>query len=265
MASFEIICHRFSDIIEVILYAIIYKHKKKCIMRKLLLVFSVACFAFSAQAKTWDFTVWSAETLANFTADAANWSVYDGVGDTARYYNVAAVSAAEFVANSVAVAETKGLLFTGAAEKFRLGRRRLQMNGSSLIMTIPSCKAGSKVEVTFNSANSSSVRDYSISNATGAVTGTDLPIITNTHTVTADGDVSITTNGGLLFYSIKAETTVDAAQLLNEHKVVKTEYFSISGVSAGDNISILSKGIYIKRELLDNGKFRVEKFIKLDR
>jgi len=76
-----------------------------------------------SESHTFDFTGWSSTTVANLAADTDNWSNYekdDNTGNQGGYYNLGEYSNTSLTANGTVIAETKGLLFTGAARKFGL-------------------------------------------------------------------------------------------------------------------------------------------------
>ncbi|WP_291861748.1 hypothetical protein [Marinilabilia sp.] len=72
-------------------------------------------------------------------------------------------------------------------------------------------------------------------------------------------------SGVNLYHIIVGEATSIATPAAGNANVVKTEYFSITGVNAGNNWNSLSAGVYIARITLDNGQVTTEKVTKVRR
>lgn len=208
------------------------------------------------ETRTWDFTNWSAETIANMTADAANWAFETGKD---RYNNVTEMSGT-LKANNVAIAETNGLLFDNLkAGKIRIdyGSGRLQLNGSNLTVTVPGCKEGSTVTIDFVSANATNARGWNVTNATVSAGELITGRTQQSFTVAADGDITFSTTGGLNLYSItyKAPESVGISQAAGEDEVIRTEYFSISGMRLNEP----QQGLNIVRTIYKSGKTETAK------
>ena len=184
-------------------------------MKKMVFTLALLLMSLSAaMAQTWTFGAMSEADKALCAADA-NW-----VLGTDRYGYTLALENAALVANGSELAYAKGLKFTAVAPatkeegkaKVRLnfGSSRLELNGNGVALTIPSLKAGQKVTVSCGTGKSGTARGLNATNITpvsGSFNATSADKVTNVGTVTADGDVVLTTNGGgMNIYSIKVET-----------------------------------------------------------
>ena len=184
-------------------------------MKKMVFTLALLLMSLSAaMAQTWTFGAMSEADKALCAADV-NW-----VLGTDRYCYTLALDNAALVANGSELAYTKGLKFTAGAPattdegkaKVRLnyGSSRLELNGNGIALTIPSLKAGQKVTVSCKTGSTSTARCLDATNLTsvsGSFGTATTEQVTNVGTVTADGDVVLTTNGGgMNIYSIKVET-----------------------------------------------------------
>ena len=183
---------------------------KKMVFTLVLLLMSLS----AVMAQTWTFGAMSEADKALCAADA-NW-----VLGTDRYGYTLALENEALVANGSELAYTKGLKFTAGAPtdkldskaKVRLnyGSSRLELNGNGVSLIIPSLKAGQKVTVSCKTGSTSTARCLDAANLTSVSGSFGTPTkdqVTNVGTVTADGDVVLTTNvGGMYIYSIKVET-----------------------------------------------------------
>ena len=184
-------------------------------MKKMVFTLALLLMSLSAaMAQTWTFGAMSEADKALCAADA-NW-----VLGTDRYGYTLALEKAALVANGTELAYTKGLKFTAGAPtdkldskaKVRLnyGSSRLELNGNGVSLIIPSLKAGQKVSVSCSTGKTGTARGLDATNITsvsGSFNATSADKVTNVGTVTADGDVVLTTNGGgMNIYSIKVET-----------------------------------------------------------
>ena len=184
-------------------------------MKKMVFTLALLLMSLSAaMAQTWTFGAMSEADKALCAADA-NW-----VLGTDRYGYTLALEKAALVANGTELAYTKGLKFTAGAPtdkldskaKVRLnyGSSRLELNGNGVSLIIPSLKAGQKVTVSCCTGKTDFARGLNATNITpvsGSFNATSADKVTNVGTVTADGDVVLTTNvGGMYIYSIKVET-----------------------------------------------------------
>ena len=184
-------------------------------MKKMVFTLALLLMSLSAvMAQTWTFGAMSEADKALCAADA-NW-----VLGTDRYCYTLALENAALVANRSELAYAKGLKFTAGAPstkdegkaKVRLnyGSSRLELNGNGIVLTIPSLKAGQKVTVSCSTGKTGTARGLNATNITpvsGSFNATSADKVTNIGTVTADGDVVLTTNvGGMYIYSIKVET-----------------------------------------------------------
>lgn len=184
-------------------------------MKKMVFTLALLLMSLSAAlAQTWTFGAMSEADKALCAADA-NW-----VLGTDRYCYTLALENEALVANGSELAYAKGLKFTAGAPttkdegkaKVRLnyGNSRLELNGNGIVLTIPSLKAGQKVTVSCCTGKTDVARGLNATNITpvsGSFNATSADKVTNVGTVTADGDVVLTTNvGGMYIYSIKVET-----------------------------------------------------------
>ena len=184
-------------------------------MKKMVFTLALLLMSLSAaMAQTWTFGAMSEADKALCAADA-NW-----VLGTDRYCYTLALENEALVANGSELAYAKGLKFTAGAPttkdegkaKVRLnyGNSRLELNGNGIVLTIPSLKAGQKVTVSCCTGKTDVARGLNATNITpvsGSFNATSADKVTNIGTVTADGDVVLTTNvGGMYIYSIKVET-----------------------------------------------------------
>lgn len=184
-------------------------------MKKMVFTLALLLMSLSAaMAQTWTFGAMSEADKALCAADA-NW-----VLGTNRYGYTLALEKEALVANGTELAYTKGLKFTAGAPtdkldskaKVRLnyGSSRLELNGNGVSLIIPSLKAGQKVTVSCSTGKTLTARGLNATNITpvsGSFNATSADKVTNVGTVTADGDVVLTTNvGGMYIYSIKVET-----------------------------------------------------------
>ena len=184
-------------------------------MKKMVFTLALLLMSLSAaMAQTWTFGAMSEADKALCAADA-NW-----VLGTDRYCYTLALDNAALVANGSELAYAKGLKFNAGAPttkdegkaKVRLnyGNSRLELNGNGIVLTIPSLKAGQKVTVSCCTGKTDVARGLNATNITpvsGSFNATSADKVTNVGTVTADGDVVLTTNvGGMYIYSIKVET-----------------------------------------------------------
>lgn len=166
--------------------------------------------------KAWDFN-WSEETLEAMRNDETNWlAASSGI----RYSNKIAMTELIY-SNGSKVAETNGLVFSkvGAPEEGKDGDLRidypqggasLTLNGSNVTITLSSLTAGQMVEVIAspNTSTQSEKRGVTASTNTKKIDGPAefIPvgtIGTYIFEVTEDGDVVLTQNKGLKWYSIR--------------------------------------------------------------
>ena len=190
------------------------------------LIFSLALLLMSvsaALAQTWAFDdrdpfIGDADVdLIN--ADATNW--YNDVTKS-RYNFLAALDNAALTANGTELNFAKGLLFkcgvavassdgktpANQSGKIRLNyaNEYLELNGKSLVVTIPNVKKDWVVTVVCKTASSKTSRGLYVSSNVGGTTGfgsKSTSQLTCTGTVTEAGDVTLTTtDGGMLIYSI---------------------------------------------------------------
>ena len=254
-----------------------------------------------ANLRKWDFTAWSDETKANLAADAATivptegedgklvypsvtpWRSYEKVGGptetdpdregNAYWYGTAIAGSEELVANSVVIAETKGLFFnTVAAGALAIGVNYpstslgtyegpsyLWIGGKDNSFTIPNVKSGSKITLGIESHKNTDARGVKLT-INGEEIGSAVPTTYQVFDFTVAGeltdnvlsDVVLTNTNGCHIYFITVDATGKTEDAINEVKaVVKTinnDVYTINGVkvrNAGESLDGLAKGLYI--------------------
>lgn len=230
------------------------------------LIFSLALLLMSvsaALAQTWDFSEdgVSESDKANLEADVASttplWTV-ENTTSNFRYKSKGNLTASELKANGAVLNYTDGLLFTATANdavRVDIKYSRIALN-KVLSLTIPSLKAGYIVKVKCKTSKDKTARALTAKNITPA-TAADFAeagsadAVTYTGTVTVDGDVVLTNNGGIYLYGIEVidpnqETpdepgafhNVSASKLKNQMVLTvdgDTKYYDTSDVKATIN------------------------------
>lgn len=230
------------------------------------LIFSLALLLMSvsaALAQTWDFSEdgVSESDKANLEADAASttplWTV-ENTTSNFRYKSKGNLTASELKANGAVLNYTDGLLFTTTADdavRVDIKYSRIALN-KVLSLTIPGLKAGYIVKVKCKTSKDKTPRALTAKNITPA-TAADFAeagsadAVTYTGTVTVDGDVVLTNNGGIYLYGIEVidpnqETpdepgafhNVSASKLKNQMVLTvdgDTKYYDTSDVKASIN------------------------------
>lgn len=253
-----------------------------------------------ANLRKWDFTAWSDETKANLAADAATvvptenedgtltyptvtpWRSYEKVGGptetdpdregNAYWYGTAIAGSEELVANSVVIAETKGLFFnTVAAGALAIGVNYpkalsdyegpsyLWIGGKNNSFTIPNVKSGAKITMAVESHKTTDARGVKLT-INGEEIASAIPTTYQVFDITVPGeltdnvlsDVVLTNTNGCHIYFITVDATGKTEDAINEVKaVVKTinnDVYTINGVkvrNAGESLDGLAKGLYI--------------------
>lgn len=248
-------------------------------MKKNLLIALLFLFAFNtsnfAVDRTWSFMKWSAATLANFAADATNWSA----ASATRYSNLTVIAAGTtLTANGVAIAETNGLTFSAFnADKLRIDYNqapnpdRLIMNGTNMTINVPDCSVGDTLVVYTKTASSSAARGITVPNAT-RISGaeTSLDSIVNVFTVNVAGNVAINNAAGiqyrLIAVSAPGKPAVNPLMGISQNTInstpVEMVYYNLSGTIAGRTFSSLRRGLYLQKIVYENGKTEIKKIVK---
>ena len=160
-------------------------------------------------ARVWDFSQSPTEyDLTALDADGTNWEKADG---TYKNKTAAVVNGdGALVAGGQELELTAGLQLSsvGATDKIRITPgRRLTLNGSDIVVTVPALKTGQKVEVLFASTSASEARTLTPGgnvSPTSAVTSADYNTPATVEvTMTADGNAPFTTGCGIYLYSIR--------------------------------------------------------------
>jgi len=212
------------------------------------------------EGRAWDFTSWSAETLANLAADPTNWNP----ASTTRYNNIPVIPAdMPIVANGVEIKELKDLTFNQLnGDRLRIdygtdsNQSRISLNAANISVNVPNCKAGEIIKIAFRTTTDGSARGLTPTNATGDDTqsssSSDDPI-TNTYIVTADGTATFTTTAGLQIFKITASGNgliTSIPKITHEAKVViRSEYFDLTGRRVNAN----TKGFLIQKMYYEDG------------
>lgn len=165
----------------------------------------MAMTSLTATAQTWDFGSLGDADKANLNADTDAWEYESGNN---RWKNKTAYDRQPLTANGTELEFSRGLLITAAAaDRVRVDnkKRSLTLNGANGVVTIPGLKAGMTVTVKCQSSSSSKARALTPTNLT-ATSGFDKSTssVTCTGTVEADGEVTLTSDGGIYIYSISA-------------------------------------------------------------
>lgn len=198
----------------------------------LMAAFAAVCLSVSAQevVKTWNFEVWSQETVANFVADSESASPIWVQGDGTPLYpdfspwararnNVTLTANTNLTANGVEIEELKGVFFWAVTSsnlniRFNYGSAEsganngIQFGSSNQYFGLADLTEGQIVKITFVTASSGTSRGISgITNLTGP-TGADNAYasddpVTLTYTVVADGNVRWTYNAGIILKKIE--------------------------------------------------------------
>lgn len=238
-------------------------------MKKIqLLLTLLLCMVFaSANAQqNWNFASMSQADKDLCVADA-NW-----VLGTDRYCYTKELTEAALVANGVELSYAKGLKFTASAPsdntegkaKIRLnyGSSRMELNGTNVTIIIPGLTAGQTVTVSCMTGKNGVARGLNVTNLTpvsGSFNSTSTEKQTNVGTVTADGDVQLSTSAGMYVYSIEVgegggtdpvnpSTGSNVAMNLNKNQMRVTlntndvKYYNTESVSSvninGGNITV---------------------------
>ncbi len=169
----------------------------------------MAFFALSANAQTWDFSGEGIPDIdvTNLNADATNWK-YDSSNN--RWGNLYAINDEELKANGKTLYFTEGLFFTAAntSEFVRIDAKKscLTLNNSATIVKIKNVKAGYKVTVKAQCSSKDTKRTIKATNVTsetfGKLDGTSSTTLEFTGEVTADGDITLQSTGGMYVYLI---------------------------------------------------------------
>lgn len=225
------------------------------------LIFSLALLLMSvsaALAQTWDFQEegFTETDKANLAADAVNWT-YDSAKN--RYCSqFASLTVGTLTANGVALYATDGLFFTvtkSDAVRLDFSKSCLTLNQKSTI-TIKDLKKDFVVKVKCQSSSKDYARAITATNVTPATTSDfaeagSKSLVTNTGTVTADGNITLSNTGGIYIYSIEvidpnqetpdepgAYHNVSASKLKNQMVLTvdgDTKYYNTSDVKASIN------------------------------
>jgi pectate lyase len=151
---------------------------------------------------SWNFTSTPSTDEAALKADGTNWTY---TTKNNRYANSKAIADAQLTANGQTLTMTAGLYFTATTkDAIRIDvNKRLGLNGAGIMVRIPNLTAGATVKVNFGSSSKGTERSLKLTNlsettfSSSSNTGEDFSA-----TVTADGDVTITTIGSVYLFSI---------------------------------------------------------------
>jgi hypothetical protein len=242
-------------------------------MKKIVLfvLIALSTYSFCFADKSWDFMNWSETSLKNLATDTlVNWT-YDWTTQT-RYSNKAAIVAdAAVLANGVEITELQGITFGAlTAGKLRIDFTtpgRLMLNGTSLTLNVPGCLVGDTLTAYTKTGNNSNKRGITASGAT-RIAGDELSLdsVYNVFIVSTAGVVSLTTTAGLHFRSITLVNPKSSSTALNAATtgatVVKTEFYTLSGILISLSQGDLPKGVYIQKSSYSNGAVVNTKVVK---
>lgn len=197
---------------------------KRHILNTLLLLFALLLLPGWAWADaSWNFTSTPSTDEAALKADGTNWTY---TTKNNRYANNQSVADAQLTANGQTLTMTSGLYFTSnAAGNIRVDvNKRLGLNGAGIVVRIPNLTAGSTVKVNFGSSLKDTERSLKLTNlsestfSSSSNTGEDFSV-----TVNADGEVTLTTTGGVYLFSItvteKGGSSSDTKADISDHAV----------------------------------------------
>ena len=179
----------------------------------LILFFSLMSLAaqHAGAQTTWDFGKALSTADAQALSGDSKWA-YDS--EKARYTCNTDVSGS-LTAGSHVLDLTNGLQFAAGSGKIKIDEgKRLQLGGKSITVTIPSLKKGQTVTVNYSSSNKTTGQHFDCTNLTTSDFGdlADGSQKDNTGTVTADGNVVLTTSGSINVYSISVSKADDSGQ-----------------------------------------------------
>ena len=171
-------------------------------------------------AKSWDFTTISDEDIALLEASVAAVSpnTPQWTKSSNNYTNINAISGTLTAGadGTTVLVLTEGLEFSSVnATNFHInnveGNTFVQMGGTGQVLTIPNLKAGQSVTIKYQSADSGTGHTFStrtnLSSTSGFATSTEKQ--TGEGTVTANDDVTLTTDGPINIYSIEVSRAKD--------------------------------------------------------
>lgn len=174
-------------------------------MKKLSTLFTLLLFSvLSMTAQMWNFATLSNDDKTNLNADVANWT-HDSAND--RWLQQATLNDEVLKANGVELNFTKNLTFTTTgADQIRVDNKKHSMtiNNKSAKVKIHGVKAGQVLTIESQSSSGSTARKIAATNITVTNGFNETTSkVTNEGTVVADGDIELTTTGGMYIYSIK--------------------------------------------------------------
>ena len=157
-----------------------------------------------SEARTWDFTsVYGSDAQS----EASEATEYWGNESKGRLFYLPATNDEQLQGRDGDYSVTKGLYFTAPAATMLIGitsasNPYMQLGKAGTVIRIPQCKAGYEVTVTYSNATKSNTTGFIVTNgsvesfygetAVSGVSSAD----SYTFTVAADGDVTLTTDGG---------------------------------------------------------------------
>lgn len=224
---------------------------KKYILTLLALISGLTIHAQSS----WNFTSISDDDYNAIIEDEVNWGKVD---EKDRYHNLLALNNSTLTAKGTELNYTKGLLFKANAKGIRVDRenKRLALNGGDIAVTIPNLTKGQTVNIVTRVGSKSALARYIEATTNLTVTagfkGSEAyEQMTNTATVTEDGDVVFTTKEGAIeLYSI----TVASPSQGGGEITIADDYSNPSSLSVNQAILTLSDGgkRYYNTESLSN-------------
>ena len=198
-------------------------------IRSILTAVTLAVSTLAAGAADWNFATLSDADRVNLNADTDNWSYDSG---KKRWGNKNSLAGSILTANGQEIDFTKGLLISATgADQVRIDpeTKCLTINNKAATITIPALKAGDAITVSAK-CSSKDVARYVVATNVTPISGfsesaaaTSSTTVEHSGTVTSDGDVTLSTNGGMYFYSIKVKdggtSPVNPAPAGGDHSV----------------------------------------------
>ena len=218
-------------------------------MKKIILsIIALLAVAGAYAQSSWSFRTISDNDYNAIAADAENW-IKDSDTSKDRFWNAKALTNQALTANGTELDYAKGLLFTCSKEdRIRVdrGNKRIALNGSDVAVTIPNLKAGQIVDIVTRVGNKESLTRYieattNLAATAGFSASSEYKEITNTATVTADGDVTFTTKvGAIELYSITVSNP--SSQGGGDDITTEEDYSTTSNLNTNQAILTLKSG-----------------------
>ena len=219
--------------------------KKSLLSLRGILAAAIAFVTLAANATVWDFSTVSESDKANLNADNTKWT-YDS--DKNRWLYNQTQNKEVLTANGQELDFSKGLLIsTTGSDQVRVDPKTgcFTINAAAATITIPSLKAGDNITVVAKCSSKTASRYVLATNVTPASgfsessAATSSTQVTHTGTVTADGEVTLSTNGGMYIYKIEVigegEGPVGPTPSTPDHSVAMNPMANQMMITTSDN------------------------------